>query len=108
MYCSHWHNTPEKNRTYERDDDDAQVHRRFCSQTKRFVSERDECTEHYKASSIFWCKKEEKWMNVLACLARRTSANTCIWGCGQRDDILEVLRALDNDEPTHKESRLIK
>ena len=108
MYCKRWFKAPENNRIYEKNDEETMIHKRFCSQTKKFVSERDECTEYFVSNPTFWCKKEENWIHVLACLERRTSANTCIWGCGQRDDILDVIRALESDEPPKKESRLIK
>lgn len=61
---------------------------RFCKEVGYEVQADSEPCEFFRPAQYFWCKKDDNWMHVLACLNRP-------YKCKQKADVLDAIRGFD-------------
>lgn len=73
---------------------------RFCKKIGIEVQGNDEPCEEFRPSKLFFCKKDECWMFVIACLNRDCK-------CFQKEEVLDAIRGFDLGKEFHMKPKLV-
>lgn len=66
----------------------------FCSEKRSIVSKLDTTCEKFAPAPFFWCHNTNCWIDVNICTARQTKEAEECKKCRQKQDILEIRRAI--------------
>jgi hypothetical protein len=70
--------------------------RRFCIESKEFVSSESPSCDHFTLSPNFYCEKEMIWQHPIACLRRQFQRSPLLCrSCAQGDHIMDLCRGQD-------------